>query len=113
MVSANSLIKASRAFENDIFEFYSENDLLFNGIKREEKNRYTQTVADPAVGDPATATPRKFFFRFFLGRKEKRGVLAPRIRFENRFLVVIAAPSTNRYPLTNFMDPPLHTEAHI
>jgi len=35
----------------------------------------------------------KFFFDFFLGRNEKRGVLAPRIRFENRFSIVIATPS--------------------
>jgi hypothetical protein len=41
LVSINSLIKASRAFETDIFEFDSENGLLFNGIEREEKNRYT------------------------------------------------------------------------
>jgi hypothetical protein len=66
-------------------------------------------VADPAVGDPATATPSYNVFQFCLGRNEKRGVLAPQIRFENRFLIVIAALSTNRHPLSNFLDPPLRT----
>ncbi len=70
-------------------------------------NDYYSPLADPAVGDPATATPRKIVFQFFLDRNEKRGVPAPRIRFENRFLIVIITPSTNRHPLTNFLDPPL------
>jgi hypothetical protein len=30
-------------------------------------------VADPAVGDPTTATPRVIFFSFFLNRNEKKG----------------------------------------
>jgi hypothetical protein len=45
-----------------------------------------------------------FFFNFFSVETKRE---APRIRFENRFLIVIAVPSTNRHPLTDFLDPPL------
>jgi hypothetical protein len=50
-------------------------------------------VVDPAVGDPATATPSRIFFLFFLSRNEKKEVILCRTCFQNRFLTMIATPS--------------------
>jgi hypothetical protein len=51
-------------------------------------------VADPPVGDPATATPLKMFFSFFPTRNEKNELRKPFFGHD-------------RHPLTDFLDPPL------
>jgi hypothetical protein len=78
-----------------------------NGSLEGRFGQHWNPVADPAVGDPATAIPSQKFVFYFSSVETKKVVLVPRVCFKNRFLIVIAAPSTNRHPLTTFLDPPL------
>jgi hypothetical protein len=50
-------------------------------------------VADPPVGDSATATLGNLIFSFFLHKNEKIRVILPQKGFFNRFFSMIATPS--------------------
>ncbi len=59
------------------------------------------TVADPAVGDPATATPSRIFFSFFLSRNEKKRVYSVSNMLPKSFF------DHDRHLLTDFLNPAL------
>ena len=55
-------------------------------------------------GEPATAAPSRNFFLFFLSRNGKKGVVLPRIDFENIFWPWSPPHPINHHPLTDFLD---------
>jgi hypothetical protein len=61
---------------------------------------YPTPVADPVVGNPATATPREFFFHFSSAEMKKKGYpvsnMLQKLFFDH-----------DRHPLTHFLNPPL------